>query len=46
MASERIPKLGQVAPDFALSNSEGQVHKLSELVDGGTLVLIFYRGHW
>jgi len=40
------PEPGQVAPDFALPDSTGSVHRLSELVAEHPLVLIFYRGHW
>jgi hypothetical protein len=33
------------APDFALEDSEGRVHRLSDY-SGSKVVLVFYRGHW
>lgn len=41
---ERI-QVGMPAPDFALEDSEGEVHRLSDLVSQ-KVVLVFYRGHW
>jgi len=41
-----LPKLGQQAPDFALPDSTGAARRLSDLVAGGPLVLLFYRGYW
>ncbi|WP_346674060.1 redoxin domain-containing protein [Nannocystis sp. SCPEA4] len=46
MHDESTPKVGQLAPDFALTDSSGGTRRLSELVAAGPLVLIFYRGHW
>ena len=46
MASDKIPEVGQVAPDFSLPDSSGSTRSLSELAKSGPLVLIFYRGHW
>lgn len=40
------PQVGQVAPDFALSDSTGALRRLSELVAERPVVLIFFRGHW
>jgi len=42
----RPPDAGQTAPDFTLPDSTGTPRRLSELVAGGSLVLIFYRGCW
>jgi len=33
------------APDFALEDSAGRVHRLSDY-RGSKVVLVFYRGHW
>lgn len=46
MASDKVPEVGQVAPDFSLPDSSGSTRRLSELAESGPLVLIFYRGHW
>jgi peroxiredoxin len=37
--------LGQNGPDFELADSNGKVWKLSEALDDGPLVLIFYYGY-
>jgi hypothetical protein len=34
-----------LAPDFALEDSEGRLHRLSDY-RGRRVVLVFYRGHW
>ena len=39
-------KVGDKAPDFALSNAVDKTTKLSELLKKGRVVLIFYRGSW
>ncbi len=39
-------KVGDIAPDFSLSNVNGQTIKLSELLQKGKVVLTFYRGTW
>jgi cytochrome oxidase Cu insertion factor (SCO1/SenC/PrrC family) len=33
-------------PDFTLTDHLGRETTLSGLVDGGSLLLVFYRGHW
>jgi hypothetical protein len=33
------------APDFALEDASGRVHRLSDY-RGSKVVLVFYRGHW
>lgn len=40
------PVAGTVAPEFELVDSLGVPRRLSEWVSKGTLVLLFYRGHW
>ncbi len=40
------PKPDEVAPEFELSDSTGTLRRLSTMVAGGPLVLVFYRGHW
>jgi Peroxiredoxin len=39
-------EVGQVAPDFALEDQNGQIVKLSDLRANGPTVLAFYRGYW
>jgi peroxiredoxin len=41
-----LPQVGQIAPEFELSDSAGTMKRLSELAADGPLVLLFYRGHW
>ncbi len=38
--------VGDIAPDFTLEDSEGQLHSLSSLTDQQAVVLVFYRGDW
>jgi peroxiredoxin len=40
------PEVGEIAPDFEISDTTGARRRLSELVAQRPLVLIFYRGHW
>lgn len=42
----RVPKNGEIAPEFELPDSTGTPRRLSELVSQGSLALIFFRGHW
>jgi peroxiredoxin len=39
-------KVGDAAPDFTLSASDGANVKLSELLNSGPVVLTWYRGGW
>ena len=39
-------KVGDMAPDFTLKNTSGSEVSLSSLLDGGPVVLSFYRGRW
>ncbi len=43
---ERALKVGQRAPDFELSDFEGNQVSLAQLRANGPLALIFYRGLW
>jgi hypothetical protein len=37
---------GQQMPNFELPDEEGQPFNLSEWLEEGPLVLVFYRGDW
>jgi hypothetical protein len=39
-------KVGDLAPDFALQDTEKTTVALGDLLDKGPLVLSFYRGRW
>ena len=39
-------KVGDLAPDFELLDTEGAAVALGDLLDKGPLVLSFYRGRW
>ena len=43
--SQAHPLLGKSPPDFELRDDRGQPHKLSEYLDNGPLVLVFYFGY-
>lgn len=52
-AAQGAPQVGQKAPDFSLSDTDGRPVSLSELlstpIDGKApkgVLLVFYRGHW
>lgn len=55
-ASAGAPKVGEKAPDFTLSDSQGRPVRLSSLLaspgggapgaPGAWVILIFYRGYW
>ena len=40
------PLVGETAPDFTLASSDGGSVQLSEAVEQGPVVLVFYRGNW
>ena len=42
----RVARVGQRAPDFALPNGDGRTVGLRGLLARGPLVLSFYRGRW
>lgn len=46
MQDALIPQIGQVAPDFTLPDSQGNLRSLGQLVAQGPVVLVFFRGHW
>ncbi len=39
-------KVGEAAPDFTLSNQDGQPVTLSSYRGKQPVVLVFYRGYW
>jgi peroxiredoxin len=45
-SAQRPPAVNEIAPDFALADSNGTIRRLSELVSHQPCVLVFYRGHW
>jgi len=38
--------IGSTAPEFSLQNATGEPVSLNELLDGGKIILTFYRGAW
>jgi hypothetical protein len=40
------PALAQQAPDFAIPDHEGREFSLTQALDAGPVLLIFYRGDW
>ena len=42
----RTVKVGDVAPDFTLADTDGNDLVLADLLDRGPVVLGFYRGRW
>ena len=42
----RTVKVGDLAPDFELQDTEGKIAALGNLLDNGPVVLSFYRGRW
>jgi AhpC/TSA family len=45
-ALERVPGVGDRAPEFALPNAEERPVSSRELLARGPLVVTFYRGGW
>ena len=43
---DRIPKVGDQLPPFALPDSDGQTVSSADLLAQGPLVVSFYRGGW
>jgi hypothetical protein len=43
---EQTVKVGDRAPDFSLTNADGQEFRLRELLAEGPFVLSVYRGKW
>ncbi len=44
--AQNAPKVGDRLSEFALPNQNGDVRKLSELLQNGPVVITFYRGGW
>ena len=44
--SNRIPGVGEVLPDFCMTDSEGKLVELATLLAKGPLVVSFNRGPW
>jgi len=42
----RVPKVGDRAPDFTLPDPHGQPVSLQSLLARGPVVLSFFRGRW
>lgn len=42
----RVPKAGDIAPDFSLTATDGQPLTLDEVLSNGPAILTFYRGSW
>jgi peroxiredoxin len=40
------PSVGDVAPDFEVSDQAGSPWRLADHCAERPLVLVFYRGHW
>ena len=43
---DRVPKVGDKAPEFTFNNTEGIVLSSRSLLERGPMVLSFYRGGW
>jgi len=43
---DRIVRVGAKMPDFELANHDGRRVSSRELLDGGPMVLSFFRGSW
>ena len=43
---ESAIQIGAKAPDFELPNADGDMRRLSDILDRGPVVLTFYRGGW
>jgi peroxiredoxin len=44
--SNQVPAVGEVLPDFCLTDSQGKLVELAGLLDKGPLVISFNRGPW
>ena len=43
---DRVLKAGDMAPDFALNDTEGVLVSSRSLLERGPVVISFYRGGW
>ncbi len=46
MKRDKPLALGELMPDFVLQNESGEKTRLSEALEGGPVVMTFYRGTW
>ena len=46
IAGRSIPQVGDAFPEFVLPDSQGIVHRSTDLVGQGQLILTFFRGGW
>lgn len=37
-----VPKVGEIAPDFTVTDTEGNTHQLSTMVEQGPVILAFF----
>lgn len=44
--AQRALKIGDIAPEFSLADSEGRIVRSADLLGAGPLVIVFYRGVW
>jgi hypothetical protein len=44
--AEKAKRVGELAPDFILPNTSGELVKLSDFLARGPVVVTFYRGTW
>lgn len=45
-SNQPLPEVGSRVDDAKLVDSTGRLRSLSEIAEGRTLVVIFYRGAW
>ncbi|MFM9937381.1 MAG: peroxiredoxin-like family protein [Novosphingobium sp.] len=45
-AGENTPQVGDIMPDFMLSDQDGRMVTLEQLLETGPAVISFHRGHW
>ncbi len=45
-AEKHVPAVGEMMPDFTMTDSEGNLVELAELIAKGPLVISFNRGPW
>ena len=45
-AGHAAPEIGEGMPEFLLPSDEGHLVSLTELLEGGPVVIAFRRGHW
>ncbi len=43
---DRVLKVGDHAPEFALPNAQGKIINSKDLLADGSLIVSFYRGVW